>query len=99
MSYDTETLPTEEKPLGKSYPICPHCGCNTIVAFTPPREGIVGTPEGYRLYGEGNWAEYVDWNRAHLYCCNGETNCDVHMPIIGGLTTPVKERRYKFGAA
>ena len=85
-----------ELPAGANYPICPVCGCNTIVAFSPPRHGIVGTDEGYRLYSEKNWAAYVDWNRAHLYCCNGETNCDVKIPIIGGLMTPVKEKRRRF---
>lgn len=89
-------LPKEpEKQSTRNYPICPRCGCNTIVMYSPPREGIVGTEEGYRLYHEKNWAAYVDWNRAHLYCCNGDTNCDVTMPIIGGLMTPVNEKRYR----
>lgn len=80
---------------GRKYPICPLCGCNTIVMYSPPREGLVGTDEGYRLYFEQNWAEYVDWNRAHLYCCNADTDCKIEMPIIGGLTTPVTEARYQ----
>ena len=86
--------PTPEPlPETKRYPICPVCGCNTLVMYSPPRDGLVGTDEGYRLYAEKNWAAYVDWNRAHLYCCNGETNCDVTIPVIGGMTTPVMEKR------
>ena len=69
------------------YPICPQCGKNTIVLFTPPKEGIVGTPEGYRTMGT---PDYVDWDKAHLYCANGQTNCDFNTPIKN-LTTPVKE--------
>jgi len=101
--YDPEIdgpLPVEPAKPGlphtKLYPICPECGCNTIVMYSPPREGIVGAEEGYRLYAEKNWSAYVDWNRAHLYCCNGETNCNVVLPIIGGLMTPIKEARRKF---
>jgi hypothetical protein len=85
-----------ELPATKRYPICPECGCNTLVMFTPARDGIVGTDEGYRLYAEKNWAEYVDWNKAHLYCCNGETNCEVSIPVIGGAMTPVNEKRRRF---
>jgi len=89
--------PTPEPlPATKLYPICPECGCNTIVLYTPPHEGLVGTEKGYRLYHERNWNEYVDWSKAHLYCCNGQTNCDVNIPIFDGLTTPVKERRRRF---
>lgn len=86
----------EPLPATKRYPICPECGCNTIVAFFPPRDGLMRTEEGYRLYIEKNCSAYVDWNRAHLYCCNGETNCHVQIPIIGGLMTPVGEKRRRF---
>lgn len=85
-----------ELPKTKAYPICPECGCNTVVMFSPPKDGLVGTEEGYRLWAESS-PDYVDWNRAHLYCCNGETNCNWTANIRGGLTTPVKEARYKFG--
>lgn len=40
-------------------PICPECGEETIVLFTPP---IPNTMK-------------ADYGKAHLYCCNGETNC------------------------
>src|SRR4030095_1070056 len=83
-------------PRTKNYPICPECGCNTIVIFTPPYDGLVGIGKGYRLYAEKNWNEYVDWRKAQLYCCNGETNCNVTIPVIGGLMTPVKEARRRF---
>ncbi len=75
----------------KKYPICPQCLCNTVVLFTPPREGIVGTVEGYRTIGT---PAYVDWHRAHLYCCNGETNCNWTAYIMDGLTTPMTEDKY-----
>ena len=89
-------LPKEpELPATQRYPICPQCGANTIVIFTPPREGIVGTDEGYRLLHERS-PNYVDWHRAHLYCCNGETNCNVNIPILTGLSAPVMEKRRKF---
>jgi hypothetical protein len=88
-------VPKQELPATKRYPICPECGENTIVAFTPPREGIVGTEEGYRLLHEGS-PSYVDWHRAHLYCCNGSTNCKVEIPILTGLSTPVMEKRRRF---
>ncbi len=71
----------------RTYPICPECGKHTIVLFTPPKEGIVGTEEGYRTIGT---PEYVDWNKAHLYCCNGETNCEFNTRLLD-LTTPLKE--------
>ncbi len=85
-----------ELPSTKRYPICPECGCNTLVMYSPPRDGLVGTDEGYRLYHEKDWANYVDWTKAHLYCCNGETNCDVNIPVIGGMTSPVQEKRRRF---
>lgn len=59
----------------KNRPICPECGKPTIVLFSPPKEGLVGTELGYKLFREENWAEYIDWNKAHLYCCNGSSNC------------------------
>lgn len=71
------------------YPICPDCGCNTVVAFTPPKEPIqfskLGTPD------------YIDWTRSHLYCCNGETNCKFQVAIVD-LSTPLSEPKYKFGS-
>lgn len=76
--------------LGKAkYPICPECGQNTIVGFTPPREGIVGTEEGYKTIGT---SAYVDWERAHLYCCNGESNCKFDTRF-NDLTTPLTEHK------
>lgn len=72
------------------YPICPDCGCNTLVGFTPPREGIIGTQEGYDTIGT---PEYVDWNRAHLYCAN-DANCKYEARFVD-LTTPISEARYR----
>lgn len=69
----------------RKYPLCPECGEATIVGFTPPREGIVGTEEGYSKIGT---PEYVDWNRAHLYCSNGKTNCKFTTRFFD-LTTPL----------
>jgi hypothetical protein len=74
-----------------TYPICPECGCNTLVGFTPPREGIVGTKEGYETIGT---VEYVDWNKAHLYCCNAESNCKFNTRFVD-LTTPMKEEKHQ----
>ena len=89
-----EPLPPE-LPTTKLRPICPLCGCNTLVLFSPPREEVFAHDRlRYLMLGT---QEYVDWDRAHLYCCNGETNCDINIPIKGGLTTPVKEARYRFG--
>lgn len=89
-----EPLP-QELPKTKLRPICPLCGCNTLVLFSPPRDEILAHDKlRYSMLGT---QEYVDWDRAHLYCCNGETNCDINIPIKGGLTTPVKEARYRFG--
>lgn len=73
----------------RTYPICPECGKHTIVLFAPPKDGIVGTKKGYETLGT---PEYVDWNKAHLYCCNGETNCTFNTPI-NELTTPLKEKK------
>lgn len=75
----------------KNRPICPECKEQTIVLFTPPREGIVGTEEGYKLYHDKNWQEYVDWNRAHLYCAN-DANCKYEARFVD-LTTPISEAR------
>lgn len=71
----------------KNRPICPECKKQTIVLFTPPKEGIVGTDEGYSTIGT---PEYIDWNKAHLYCCNGKTNCKYEARLMGDdkLTTP-----------
>jgi hypothetical protein len=69
-------------------PICPECKKQTVVLFSPPREGIVGTKEGYDTIGT---PEYVDWNRAHLYCCNGESNCKYTAYIMTDLTTPITQ--------
>jgi hypothetical protein len=64
----------------RRYPVCPECGKHTIVAFTPPIE------TGVARYFE----RAIDWDRAHLYCCNGETNCSFNTRILD-LTTPLKE--------
>jgi len=71
------------------YPVCPECGKHTIVLFTPPKEGIVGTEEGYRLIGT---PEYIDWEAAHLYCCNAETDCKFKTRLFD-LTTPLREKK------
>ena len=63
------------------YPICPQCKKETIVLFTPPKE-----PANFALLGT---SEYIDWDRAHLYCANGETNC-TFQPLLKDLTTPLK---------
>jgi len=70
-------------------PICPECGCNTIVVYTPPKEPIeyskIGTPE------------YIDWHRANLYCCNGETNCKVEFKFMDySLSTPLNGKKVKY---
>lgn len=57
-------------------PICPECGKHTIVLFGPlkeylyPKNGPVH-PDAYKL----SPIECTDWEKAHLYCCNGETDC------------------------
>jgi hypothetical protein len=82
-------------PETKLRPICPLCGCNTLVLFTPPKKEVIEHPKlRYSMLGT---PEYVDWNRAHLYCCNAETDCRIEIKINGGLTTPVNEARYRFG--
>lgn len=87
--------PTPEPlPATKLRPICPLCGCNTLVLFSPPREEVFAHDKlRYTMLGT---QEYVDWDRAHLYCCNGETDCRIEIPIKGGLTTPVTEARRRF---
>lgn len=66
--------------LGKGLlPICPECGKRSIVAFTPPKEGLVGSPKGYEVLGT---VDYVDWDRAHLYCSNAESNCTFNTRIF-----------------
>lgn len=62
----------------KKLPICPDCGNNTIVAFFPPRKGIVGTEEGYRTIGT---PEYVDWERAHISCA-ADNNCKINIRLL-----------------
>lgn len=72
-------------------PICAECGCNTLVLFTPPKEDIVGTEYSYKTIGT---PDYVDWNKAHLYCCNGETNCKTTY-YLNELTTPLDGLKVK----
>ena len=91
-------LPVEPRPvqlpMTKLPPICPLCGCNTLVLFSPPKAAVIGHDKlRYSMLGT---PEYVDWDRAHLYCCNGQSNCEIEIPIIGGLTTPVNEVRRRF---
>lgn len=62
----------------RKHPICPECGNDSIVGFTPPKPGIVGTPEGYRTIGT---PEYIDWSRAHLYCSR-DKNCKFNIRFI-----------------
>ena len=68
------------------YPICPDCGQNTVVLFTPPKE-----PPDYTKLGTN---EYVDWDKASLYCCNDE-NCKFS-PKLTELTTPQTEKRMRY---
>jgi hypothetical protein len=58
------------------YPICPQCGHNSIVGFTPPKKG---------KYGKEN----IDWEMAHLYCSN-DANCTFNTRFLD-LTTPRTE--------
>ncbi len=64
----------------RKYPLCPECGQATIVGFTPPKEG---------MYCDGD-PEKVDWNKAHMYCCNVESNCEFDTRFLD-LTTPLSE--------
>jgi len=66
----------------RRYPICPECGEDTIVGFTPPKE-----PADFSKLGTD---EYVDWDRASLYCCNGRKNCSFNSRYKD-LTTPQKK--------
>jgi hypothetical protein len=65
-------------------PVCPECGKQTIVIFTPPKSYLYpkdGTvhPDSYKLI---HTPEYVDWERAHIYCCNASTNCKIDTRIM-----------------
>lgn len=68
----------------RKYPICPECGKHTLVGFTSPKEPMDASKIGSM--------EYVDWERAHLYCCNGSTNCKYNTRFID-LTTPLNESK------
>lgn len=76
------TCSAEEKEIRPLYPICPECGKSTVVLFAPPKD-----PPDFSLIGK---EEYTDWYRAHLYCCNGETDCKFQ-PLLTDLTTPLKQ--------
>ena len=65
------------------YPICPDCGRDTIVLFSPPKE-----PINFEILGS---QEYVDWYKAELYCCNGESNCQYRARIIDLCTPQAKK--------
>ena len=81
-----------ELPATKRYPVCPECGCNTLVMFTPPKEDVWNDLDRrYALIGS---QDYVDWDRAHLYCCNGETDCKFDTRIRD-LVTPMREQKYQ----
>ncbi len=99
--YNADQFPPPREPIEQALPetklrpICPLCGCNTLVLFTPPKQEVIDHPKlRYSMLGT---PEYIDWDRSHLYCCNGETDCRLEIPIKGGLTTPVKEAHYRFG--
>lgn len=78
-----------KKPIANR-PICPECGCNTLVLFTPPKQ-----PIKHELLGTN---EYIDWDRAHLYCCNGETNCKKNYFLTNkeDLITPVPGKKINY---
>lgn len=61
-------------PPKKDRPLCPQCKEPTIVLFTPPKKEMIGT--------DPTSPEYIDWNKAHLYCSNGYTNCDYRAGIM-----------------
>jgi len=69
------------------YPICPECGKRTIVLFTPPKCDSNGIP----YFSKIGTPEYTDWERAHLYCCNADSNCS-YDTFLYQLTTPLMER-------
>lgn len=79
----------ELKELGRDIghrPVCPECGKNSIVLFTPPKEYLYPKdgkvhPDAYKLLGT---PDYIDWEKAHLYCCNGQTNCKFRT-LLGDL--------------
>lgn len=75
----------KEKQLVAKRPICPDCGCNTLVLFAPPKQG---------MYCDGNW-DKVDLDRTHLYCCNGETDCKTIF-YLNELTTPLNGLKVNF---
>ena len=60
-------------------PLCPECKKGKMEYFLPPKDGIVGTPEGYHTIGS---PEYINWGKAHLYCTNHESNCTYTFNII-----------------
>ncbi|TXG76594.1 hypothetical protein E6Q11_04305 [Candidatus Dojkabacteria bacterium] len=65
----------------RKYPICPECGQASLAGFIPPKEGMSFTEHGDSA---------IDWNKAHLYCTNGNTNCS-YSTKIKDLTTPLTE--------
>ena len=65
------------------YPICPECKKDTIVLFTPPKE-----PIDFSKLGK---PDYIDWEKAHLYCCNGQSNCKFS-PRLFDLVTPQRKK-------
>lgn len=73
----------EKKKRWVRYPICPECGHDTVVLFSPPKE-----PVDFEKIGE---QEYIDWYKAHLYCCNATTNCKWEARIID-LCTPQRKK-------
>jgi hypothetical protein len=72
--------------MEKNRPICPECKEPKIVLFTPPKKMYEGQPHSQEFMQSG---EYVDWDRAHLYCANGTTNCKytAHLLHSNDLTT------------
>jgi hypothetical protein len=68
------------------YPVCPECGCNTVVLFTPPKRAF--------FYETPVNLDNIDWAKSHLYCANGSTNCDFKV-LLTELTTPILEKRYR----
>ena len=71
-----KTKTIELKP--RKYPICPECGEDTLVGFVPPKDGM-------SFLNDGNNA--IDWDKSHLYCCNGDSNCKYNTKFKD-LTTP-----------
>lgn len=82
-------LKKQEIPANR--PICPECGCNTIVLFTPPKADSI------KNHVDISSQEYVDWSRAHLYCCNGESNCKNTFGLMNfELCTPLNGKKIKY---